>query len=85
MKNSRTLADHHEELAVKAVIVDILQAPVVVVVVVRTKIFGTAFNLVPRGAVERHSHVVSARYPRRNFHLEEFGSGINCTQQPRIA
>lgn len=50
---------------------DILQTPVPVVVVVRTKL-GCAFSqFVPCDTIKRHAHVVFAGYPRSNFRLFE--------------
>lgn len=57
----------------------VLKRPVPIVVVIRTKILGTGFNLMPCCSVYRHAHVVFTAYPWRHFNLE-LKSKILCCE-----
>lgn len=49
---------------------------VLLLTVIRTKVFSTAFDLMPRRLIQGHTHVVFAWYPWRYFNLR-FRNGQN--------
>jgi hypothetical protein len=77
VENPWTTNDHGEELLLQTLVVDVLKTPIVVVVVVITKVFGTRFDFIPSFAVERHAHIVLGCNPRRDFNLERIKIEMN--------
>lgn len=63
--DSRSLHYNHVKLLLQTTVVDVLKAPIVIVIVVVAKELRARFDFPPHASIESHSHVVLARDLKR--------------------
>lgn len=80
MEDSGAADYHRVQLVPQAVLGDVLQGPVPVVIVVLAEVLRAADDFHPGEAVERHAHVVFAAYPGRYLHLKQQPCSANTPQ-----
>ena len=70
VENSWTLEEQNLKSIFDAVVADVLEGPVPVVVVEVAKVFSTSVDLLPQSSIERHPHVVLCAHPLRQLDLK---------------
>lgn len=72
MKYSRSLEDKHFKFMAKTIIGYTLKTPVPVVIIILAECVSTIDKLFPNSPVIRHTHIMLAANPLRNFSLKYF-------------